>query len=127
MSAKRNKDLAKLLAAATFAIAPLLISPAAAFADPSSTVRATRYAQNIASRSREVSDHDHARESTRTGQNRSFQELLRNATARGRGEYLGVEPDISRNIYRFKFMRPGGNMVWVDVDGKTARVIAERN
>lgn len=78
-------------------------------------------------RGRPVSDHDHARESTRAGENRGFEELMRSAQSRGRGEYLGVEPDISRNVYRFKFLRSGGNVVWVDVDGRTGRVIAERD
>ena len=56
-----------------------------------------------------------------------FDELMRSAQSRGRGEYLGVEPDIGRNVYRFKFLRSGGNVVWVDVDGRTGRVIAERD
>lgn len=76
---------------------------------------------------REVSDQEHARYQRESGQNRSFEELFRRASGVGRGEYLGVEPDISRNIYRFKFMRPGGNVVWVDMDGRTGRVIAERD
>ncbi|MGL6044693.1 MAG: hypothetical protein ACRC1J_12290 [Sandaracinobacteroides sp.] len=76
-------------------------------------------------RGRPVMDHDQARQSARSGENRSFEELYRSAQSRGRGEYLGVEPDISRNIYRFKFMRSGGNVVWVDVDGRTARVLSE--
>jgi hypothetical protein len=78
-------------------------------------------------RGRPVSDHDHARETARAGENRGFDELMRSAQSRGRGEYLGVEPDISRNVYRFKFLRSGGNVVWVDVDGRTGRVIAERD
>lgn len=78
-------------------------------------------------RGRPVADHDHARETARAGENRGFDELMRSAQARGRGEYLGVEPDISRNVYRFKFLRSGGNVVWVDVDGRTGRVIAERD
>lgn len=78
-------------------------------------------------RGRVVADHDHARESTRAGENRGFEELMRSAQSRGRGEYLGVEPDIGRNIYRFKFLRSGGNVVWVDVDGRTGRVVAERD
>lgn len=77
-------------------------------------------------RGRPVSDHDQARMSTRSGENRGFEELMRSAQTRGRGEYLGVEPDISRNIYRFKFLRPGGNVVWVDVDGRTGRIVSER-
>lgn len=88
-----------------------------------------RFAQYrpVSPRGRAVSDHDHARESTRAGENRGFDELMRSAQSRGRGEYLGVEPDIGRNIYRFKFLRSGGNVVWVDVDGRTGRVVAERD
>jgi hypothetical protein len=78
-------------------------------------------------RGRPVSDHDHARETARAGENRGFEELMRSAQSRGRGEYLGVEPDISRNVYRFKFLRSGGNVVWVDVDGRTGKVLAERD
>lgn len=78
-------------------------------------------------RGRPVSDHDHARQTARAGENRGFDELMRAAQSRGRGEYLGVEPDISRNVYRFKFLRSGGNVVWVDVDGRTGRVLSERD
>lgn len=75
---------------------------------------------------REVSDQEHARHQRESGQNRSFAELFSRASAIGRGEYLGVEPDITRNIYRFKFMRPSGNIVWVDMDGRTGRELAVR-
>ena len=75
---------------------------------------------------REISDQEHARYQRESGQNRSFEELFRRASSIGRGEYLGVEPDISRNIYRFKFMRPSGNVVWVDMDGRTGRELAVR-
>ncbi len=77
-------------------------------------------------RGREISDQEHARFQRESGQNRSFEELFRRASSIGRGEYLGVEPDISRNIYRFKFMRPSGNVVWVDMDGRTGRELAVR-
>lgn len=73
-----------------------------------------------------VSDQEHARTQREQGQNRSFEELLRRASEIGRGQYLGVEPDISRNVYRFKFMRPGGNVVWVDIDGRSGRELAVR-
>lgn len=76
--------------------------------------------------SREISDQEHAWNSRQSGQNRSFQELYGRAQTVGRGEYLGVEPDISRNVYRFKFMRAGGKVVWVDMDGRTGKVLAER-
>ncbi len=75
---------------------------------------------------RAVSDQEHARVQREQGQNRSFEELLKRASEIGRGQYLGVEPDISRNIYRFKFMRPGGNVVWVDIDGRSGRELAVR-
>jgi uncharacterized membrane protein YkoI len=89
--------------------------------------RPDQLAQYSPPRGRPVSDHDHARQSARTGENPGFDELMRSAQSRGRGEYLGVEPDIGRNVYRFKFLRAGGNVVWVDVDGRTGRVIAERD
>lgn len=76
---------------------------------------------------RPVSDQEHAWQRRESGQNLPFSELMRRAHAVGRGEYLGSEPDISSNLYRFKFMRPGGNVVWVDVDGRTGRVLAERD
>lgn len=76
--------------------------------------------------SREVSDQEHARSIRYQNQSASFEQLLKRAQSVGRGEYLGVEPDISRNIYRFKFMRSSGQVVWVDMDGRTGKVIAER-
>lgn len=75
---------------------------------------------------REVTDQEHAMRRRETGQIRPLDELLARASRVGRGEYLGVEPDISSNIYRFKFMRAGGNVVWVDVDSRSGRVVAER-
>ncbi len=77
-------------------------------------------------RSREISDQEHAKDRRDRGQNKSFDELFQRARTVGRGEYLGVEPDISSNIYRFKFMRTSGKVVWVDMDGQTGRVVAER-
>ncbi len=104
---------------------PEVAAPAPADGAPA----AEQFAQQspVPPRGRAVSDHDHARESARAGENRGFGELLRSAQSRGRGEYLGVEPDISRNVYRFKFLRSGGNVVWVDVDGRTGKVLAERD
>ena len=94
--------------------AAVLVTPCAALA------------QRDRPQGREVSDQEHARYQRESGQNRSFEELYRRASSIGRGEYLGVEPDISRNIYRFKFMRPSGNVVWVDMDGRTGRELAVR-
>jgi len=115
--------------------APALRQPDAPFAafgrDVISPVP-ERFAQSSASRfqqdrrTREISDQEHAKDRRDRGQNKSFDELFQRARSVGRGEYLGVEPDISSNIYRFKFMRTSGQVVWVDMDGQTGRVVAER-
>ena len=87
----------------------------------------SRFQQDASGRrTREVSDQEHAKDRRDRGHNMSFDELFHRARSVGRGEYLGVEPDISSNIYRFKFMRTTGKVVWVDMDGQTGRVIAER-
>lgn len=93
-------------------------------ANPAHALQAERGGPRV--QGREVSDQEHARYQRESGQNRSFEELYRRASSIGRGEYLGVEPDISRNIYRFKFMRSSGNVVWVDMDGRTGRELAVR-
>lgn len=74
----------------------------------------------------EISEQRHAVRRREAGDVRPFHELLSRAQSVGRGEYLGVEPDISTNIYRFKFMRAGANVIWVDVDGRTGRVLSAR-
>jgi hypothetical protein len=105
------------------------LGPLPGIAAPSPETGLEQLAQGspVPPRGRPVADHDHARDTARAGENRGFDELMRSAQSRGRGEYLGVEPDIGRNVYRFKFLRSGGNVVWVDVDGRTGRVIAERD
>ena len=112
-----------MCAAALVAAAALLVAQPAAAQRPVGFAGAGSAGPGTA---REVSDQDRARIGMKSGQNRSLEELLSRARVVGRGEYLGVEPDIHTNIYRFKFMRPGGNVVWVDMDGRTGRVIAER-
>ncbi len=104
-----------------FAAMGALLVTAGASAQPAGFPGAT-----VRAEPREVSDQERARMSRKAGDNRSFEELFERARMVGRGEYLGVEPDIGSNIYRFKFMRSGGNVVWVDVDGRTGRVLAER-
>jgi len=56
----------------------------------------------------------------------SLRDLMRSAQRAGRGEYLGVEPNVSSNRYRFKYMRPGNAVVWVDVDARTGEVLSVR-
>lgn len=74
---------------------------------------------------RQTMEQDKAHSQRERGEIRSFNELLPQAhRAAGPSDYIGVEPDIGRSVYRFKFMRPDGRMVWVDMDGRTARVLA---
>lgn len=74
-----------------------------------------------------LSEQDHAYSATRSGRILPLGQLLQTATPIGRGKYIGVEPDISNSVYRFKFVRPSGNVVWVDVDGRTGHVLAARH
>ncbi len=110
--------------------APALLMPAPALAERPD--RSERGVGSVRSGyqgrpAREVSDQEHAKERRDTGQNKRFEDLFSRARSVGRGEYLGVEPDISSNIYRFKFMRPTGQVVWVDMDGRTGQVLAKRD
>jgi len=77
-------------------------------------------------RGREVSDQDHAQRRRETGELMSLRDLMRSAQRAGRGEYLGVEPNVSSNRYRFKYLRPGNAVVWVDVDARTGEVLSVR-
>jgi uncharacterized membrane protein YkoI len=74
---------------------------------------------------RQTAEQDRAHSQRERGELKSFDELLPRAQrAAGASDYIGVEPDISRMTYRFKFMRHDGRVVWVDMDGRTARVLA---
>jgi uncharacterized membrane protein YkoI len=73
--------------------------------------------------SREVSEQETAKDRRQSGELRPLDELLQRAQASGKGEYLGVDFDADSNQYRFKFMRPNGAVVAVDVDGRTGRVL----
>ena len=106
-----------------FTQARSIASRPAAFAEPGYPNRPPARS-TYQGRGRDVSDQDHAQERMERGQVLPLQVLLRNAERVGRGEYLGVEPNVSDNRYRFKFMRSGSNVVWVDVDARTGEVIA---
>lgn len=94
------------------------------FTQPRSLASAT-YASR-AYGGRPISDQDHAKDRSERGQVLPLEILLRNAQRVGQGEYLGVEPNVRDNRYRFKFMRAGGNVVWVDVDARTGEVLSVR-
>jgi len=80
------------------------------------------YTRPVNAQGRPVSDQDHAQDQVYRGEVLPLDVLLRKAQKEGRGEYLGVEPDVSSNLYRFKFMRSDGKVVWVDVDARSGAV-----
>jgi hypothetical protein len=75
-------------------------------------------------RGRPVSDQDVARDNRERGELWPLGDLLPIATREGRGRYLGVETGTP--IYRFKFLRDDGEVVWVDVDARSGRVVRVR-
>jgi hypothetical protein len=40
-------------------------------------------------------------------------------------DYLGPELDAASSRYRLKFMRRDGRVIWIDVDGKSGRVVGK--
>ena len=70
-------------------------------------------------------DQASARAEMQAGRNRSRREIERRIVPsyeRQGYEYLTSEFDGTAQAYRFKFIRDG-NVIWVDVDAKTARVL----
>jgi hypothetical protein len=70
--------------------------------------------------------HDRIHQGVERGTYRSFDEQLSAASRVARGSYVGHELGPGPDIARFKFLRQGGQMVWVDVDMRTARVVGMR-
>jgi len=72
-----------------------------------------------------VQDNDQARAAQRrqTGRALSAREIERRVIPGMRGyQYLGFDYDPESEIYTLKFLRDG-NVVWVDVDGRTGRIL----
>ena len=68
-------------------------------------------------------DQANAREEMRAGRTMSSREIERRIIPQMRGnEYLGFEYDGAASAYRLKFIRDG-QVIWVDVDARTARVM----
>ena len=64
-----------------------------------------------------------AREQMQAGRNLSIREIERRILPQMPGdEYIGFEYDPMASAYRLKFVRDG-QMIWVDVDARTARVL----
>jgi len=64
-----------------------------------------------------------ARQQMQSGQTMSSREIERRIIPQMKGhEYLGFEYDGAASAYRLKFI-DGGQVVWVDVDARTGRIL----
>ena len=68
-------------------------------------------------------EQDAARDLYKSGQVKSLHEIEGDVLPHMRGaDYLGPEFDPASSTYRLKFMRSGA-VIWIDVDGRTGKVI----
>jgi uncharacterized membrane protein YkoI len=68
-------------------------------------------------------DQASAREEMKAGRSMSLREIERRVIPQMRGsEYLGPEYDDEAMAYRLKFIKEG-QVVWVDVDARTGRIL----
>jgi len=68
-------------------------------------------------------DQTSARQQMQSGQTMPSREIERRIIPQMRGhEYLGFEYDGAASAYRLKFI-DGGQVVWVDVDARTGRIM----
>ncbi len=68
-------------------------------------------------------EQDSAREQMQAGRNLPIREIEQRILPRMQGdEYLGFEYDPAAQAYRLKFIREG-QLIWVDVDAQTARIL----
>jgi len=69
------------------------------------------------------SDQEAALEAVRSGRAQSLSVLTRRVVPQVQGDYMGGgEYYPSSNTYRMKFMR-GNSVIWVDVDGRSGRIV----
>lgn len=73
-------------------------------------------------------DHERAREAVRAGEVLPLAELLRRLQPAWPGEVLELEleREDGRWIYEIKLLQPGGQVVKLDVDARTAAVLKQR-
>lgn|SRR5690606_2735728 len=68
-------------------------------------------------------DQASAREEMRAGRNLPVREIERRVIPQMKShDYLNLEYDPTSNAYRLKFIKEG-QVVWVDVDARTARIL----
>jgi uncharacterized membrane protein YkoI len=70
--------------------------------------------------------HDSVKELVESGKLRPLSEVLQVVRSRYRGRVLDVDLDRGRLEYRVKVLTKGGDMMFILVDGRTARVISVR-
>lgn len=77
---------------------------------------------------RPMAEQDIVRMRSEKGEIRTLDELMPRAyrAAGPQARYIGVEPSQNGLTYRFKFQRPDGRLVWVDMDGRTGSVLSVR-
>lgn len=75
---------------------------------------------------RPVTDEDLVWGMTQSREFLDLGQLIARAERASGGRYLGVEPDVGRAVARIKVMRPGGQVVWVDMDMRAGRVLGMR-
>lgn len=70
-------------------------------------------------------EQDAARRAMLDGQVMPFSIIKRRVErAMGDATYVGVAPSPRDGVYRMQFLRQDGQVIWVDVDGKTGDIIA---
>jgi len=68
-------------------------------------------------------DQESARAEMKAGRSMPIGEIERRIVQRmGKAEYLGFEYDRAASAYRLKFIEDG-QVIWVDVDAKTANIL----
>jgi hypothetical protein len=122
--AARRPSLTGVMMAGGSAAACLLAAAGTSAAPPAASGMAPG---NGGYRQQPVREQDVAQERVRRGELWRLEDLLPRARRVGGGEYLGVEPQGMGDRYRFKFRRSGGEVVWVDMDGRTGAVLAVRD
>lgn len=68
-------------------------------------------------------DQDDARRAMLDGRVMPFSVIKRRTEQEmGEATYIGVRPP-RNGVYRMQYLRPDGQVIWVDVDGKTGEII----
>ncbi|UZK65659.1 hypothetical protein [Sphingomonas sp. M1-B02] len=92
----------------------------------SACLAATTLAGGVAAEpARDGQDHgqDAASQRRQQGQNLPVREIERRVVPRVPGsQYLGFDFDPATDIYTLKFLR-NGSVIWVEVDGRTGRIV----